>query len=62
MYLIKAKDNFINIISDLSLKDAHTLTNSIISAKKIPNEQNKNDDKTSFLDDLLETIKNQEKE
>ena len=62
MYLIKAKDNFIQALSDLPIKDSHMLTSSIISAKKIPNEQNENDNKTSFLEDLLETIKNQEKE
>ena len=62
MYIIKAKDDFINVISNLSLKDAHTLTNSIISAKRVSNEENKNDSKSSFLEDLLEQIKNQERE
>jgi len=61
MYLIKIKDEFINIVSELSLKNAHTLASSIISAKKIPDEEIKID-KSAFLDDLLETIKNQEKE
>lgn len=62
MYLIKAKDNFIQALSDLPIKDAHMLTSSIISAKKIPNELSEEDNKSNFLEDLLETIKNQEKE
>lgn len=61
MYEIIATDDFIDIISDLSLRHIHVLTNSFISVKKIENKQIEKD-KSSFLDDLLEQIKNQEKE
>lgn len=61
MYLIKATDDFIETISGLPLKTLHALTFSFISVKKIESDLFE-DDKSSFLDDLLEQIKNQEKE
>lgn len=61
MYEIIATDDFIDVISDLSLRHIHVLTNSFISVKKIENKQIEKD-KSSFLDDLLEQIKNQERE
>ncbi len=61
MYLIKATDDFIQTISDLPLRTLHELTMCFISVKKIESDLFA-DDKSSFLDDLLEQIKNQEKE
>lgn len=61
MYLIKATDDFISAMSNLPLKVLHELTLSFISVKKIESELFE-DDKSSFLNDLLEQIKNQEKE
>lgn len=61
MYIIKATDNFIKTISDLPLKILHELTLTFISVKKVENDLFA-DDKSTFLDDLLEQIKNQEKE
>lgn len=62
MYLIKATDDFINVITDLSLRHLHVLTNSFVSVQKIEDKEDDTDDKSSFLDDLLEQIKNQERE
>lgn len=61
MYEIIATDDFINTIMELSLKHMHVLTSSFVSVRKIPNKEIKQD-KSSFLQDLLEQIKNQELE
>jgi len=61
MYLIKASDDFIEAVLKLPLKSIHQLSNSFISVKKTE-EDLFEDDKTSFLDDLLEQIRNQERE
>lgn len=61
MYVIKASDDFMDIILKLPLKSIHELSNCFASVKKVE-EETFEDDKTSFLDDLLEQIKNQEKE
>ena len=62
MYLIKATDDFMNVLMDLSLRHIHVLTNSFTSVKKIEDDNDFENDKSSFLDDLLEQIKNQERE
>ena len=62
MYLIKATDDFMNVLMDLSLRHIHVLTNSFVSVKKIEDDNDFENDNFSFLDDLLEQIKNQERE
>ena len=61
MYYIEATDNFMESILKLPLKTIHELSNCFISVKKL-DEDLFNGDKSSFLDDLLEQIRNQEKE
>lgn len=61
MYEIIATDDFINTVMELSLKHMHVLTNSFISVRKIPNQEIEKN-KSSFLQDLLDQIKNQELE
>lgn len=61
MYLIKATDDFIEAMSNLPLCTMHQITSSFLSVKKIESELFV-DDKSSFIDDLLEQIRNQEKE
>lgn len=61
MYFIKATDDFMESILKLPLKTIHELSNCFVSVKKTENDLFE-DDKTSFLDDLLEQIRNQEKE
>ena len=61
MYYIEATDNFMESIIKLPLKTIHELSNCFISVKKL-DEDLFNGDKSSFLDDLLEQIRNQEKE
>lgn len=61
MYVIKATDDFMESILKLPLKTIHELSNCFTSVKKVQ-EDLFEDDKTSFLDDLLEQIRNQEKE
>ena len=61
LYQIIATDDFIDVIKDLSLRHISVLTNSFISVKKIDNAQIEKD-KYTFMNDLLEQIKNQELE
>ena len=61
MYYIEATDDFMNAILKLPLKTIHELSNCFLSVKKL-DEDLFDGDKNSFLDDLLEQIKNQEKE
>lgn len=61
MYHIEATDDFMEAILKLPLKTIHELSNCFVSVKKF-DEDLFEGDKVSFLDDLLEQIKNQEKE
>lgn len=61
MYYIEATDDFMKAILNLPLKTIHELSNSFVSVKKL-DEDLFSGDKSSFLEDLLEQIKNQEKE
>lgn len=61
MYYIEATDDFMQSILKLPLKTIHELSNCFVSVKKM-DEDLFAGDKTSFLDDLLEQIKNQERE
>lgn len=61
MYYIEATDDFMKAILNLPLKTIHELSNSFVSVKKL-DEDLFSGDKASFLEDLLEQIKNQEKE
>lgn len=61
MYYIEATDDFMKAILNLPLKTIHELANSFVSVKKL-DEDLFSGDKSSFLEDLLEQIKNQEKE
>lgn len=61
MFVLKVKDEFLNVVSNLPLKDAHEIINCVVSVNKVPNEEIKFD-KDDFLKDLLDQIKYQEKE
>ena len=61
MYYIEATEDFMGAILKLPLKTIHELSNCFVSVKKL-DEDLFTGDKNSFLDDLLEQIKNQEKE
>lgn len=58
MYEVLVSDDFIDIIKDISLRHTSILTKSFLSIKKVSDKKIDN----SFMDDLLEQIKNQEKE
>lgn len=62
MVKIIASDDFINVISDLSLRHINVLTKSFISIEKVSDEEVNKQKENSFLNDLLEQIKNQEVE
>lgn len=59
MVKIIASDDFVNVISDLSLRHINVLTKSFISIEEVSDDEIKNK-QNSFLDDLLNQIKNQE--
>lgn len=61
MYQIIATDDFIDIIKDLSLRHINVLTNSFVSVKKVDDVLIEKGNYT-FMNDLLEQIKNQELE
>lgn len=58
MYEVIVTEDFINIIKEISLRHVSALTNSFISIRKIDDKELDN----TFMEDLLEQIKNQEKE
>ena len=61
LYQIIATDDFINVIKDLPLRHISVITNSFVSVKKIDNAEME-DGNYTFMNDLLEQIKNQELE
>jgi hypothetical protein len=59
MYEIIATKDFIDVLKKLSLEYANVLTHSFISIREIPHVRVI---KNTFMEDLLEQIKNQEVE
>lgn len=60
MYQVIATDDFVDVIKELSLRHVNVLTKSFISIERINDEEIKYKD--SFLESLLNQIKNQELE
>lgn len=58
MYSILATDDFVGLIKELPLRCTAALTNSFLSIKKVEEVKEEN----TFINDLLEQIKNQELE
>jgi hypothetical protein len=62
MYEIIATKDFIDVIKDLPLKHISVLSKSFVSIKEIKDTNALNTKEFDFMNDLLEQIKNQEKE
>lgn len=58
MYEVIVTDDFVSIIKDIPIRNMKVLCNSFLSIKKLEDKKVDN----TFLQDLLEQIKNQELE
>ena len=60
MYQIVATNDFVELLKDLPLKYISVLVDSFVSIKKIDSHDVLKSKEYSFIDDLLNQIKNQE--
>lgn len=60
MYQIVATNDFVELLKDLPLKYISVLVDSFVSIKKIDSHDALKSKEYSFIDDLLNQIKNQE--